>query len=84
MRDHKLYRIAAEITVTEWEPDPEAPGGGEMVRTGRTTRETHTILVVAPSEAVATAWVQERFKSAGGVLKGVTAETLDGVLLSPV
>lgn len=63
-RDHSIYKVTFEYDAEEYHPDPEAPGGGEMTRTGRVVKCTRSKAIIAPSQVLLIAYVKSTFKNA--------------------
>ncbi len=80
-RNHKVFTFAVRFDRTVYAPDPEAPGGGEMRRTGQVDRDPLTITVIATSKIIATSWLWEnphRFPNL--VVDGCTETKIDAII----
>lgn len=61
IRNHTLFTYVVTHQQQVMVPDPEAPGGGEMVRSGQVHQNTATVQVIAQNRAIADAWLTRPF-----------------------
>lgn len=61
IRNHTLFTYVVTHEQNVMGPDPDAPGGGEMVRTGEVVVKPRTVTVIAESRAIADAWLHRPF-----------------------
>lgn len=57
IRNHTLFSYTVTHELQVMVPDPEAPGGGEMVRSGEVVLNPVTVRIVAESRAIADVWL---------------------------
>lgn len=80
-RAHKVFICTIEYDAQAWQPDPEAPGSGEMVRAGAPARRQITLTIAAPHELFVRAWLNENpHRYPGVVLQVVEEHKLDAVI----
>jgi hypothetical protein len=78
-RNHKVFTFVVSFDRQVMVPD--TIGSGEMHRTGQVERDSHTLLVVAASRAIAYAWMTEtgyRFPNLD--VHGCTEATIDAII----
>lgn len=77
-RNHKVFTIRVSGKVRVMVQDPEAPGSGELVNSGKTEQTIRTVHVLAETAALGLAWVADSLPG----FEATVVETvkLDGVI----
>ncbi len=61
IRNHSIFTYTVMYEQEVMVPDPEAPGGGEMVRSGQVCENKTEIRVIAETRDIADAWLHRPF-----------------------
>lgn len=61
IRNHTLFVFIVTHDAPIMIPDPDAPGGGEMVRSGAFETQQRNVRVIAENYAIAYAWLMRPF-----------------------
>lgn len=76
-RNHSIFKFLIHRTVPVLTPDP--PGSGEMTKTG-TERGSDVVYVIAATEEIAFAWLENHYKFNKLLVVGVERFPIAGII----